>query len=141
MAMLVYEYDRPGEWSLGKRNEMEPRMWLVGGPPVSSYLSERYSVSVYVRSGSPPKGYVVLSPLGAVAFGPSSKVRVYYSVHSAADYRREHDLARRMPDEVFQEARTRDEYALVNPETGGYKLTAKEIPPGLRLLRPATESR
>jgi hypothetical protein len=72
------------------------RAWLLGpsGPPTDD--NPRFAAWLLVREGSPPKGYVILTPHSAIAVDAFKwRSRIFGTTHDCkVEFRREHALLR-----------------------------------------------
>ncbi len=96
-AWLIRQYEWNGKtwaaaWRGPTRNRPEIREWGYGIVVPDSYEENQYRVSAWVRLGSPPKGYVLETPVGAVAIDCYlDKTKSFLREHYCdVDYRAEH---------------------------------------------------
>lgn len=81
-ARLIHDYD-------GYRIHL--RKWAFGLAAPDSYQNPEYRTGVWVRLGSPPKGYVLDAPNFSLAVSVHGRTRRYVKFHICdVDYRPEH---------------------------------------------------
>ena len=86
-AWVIKQYDH---------HHLENRRWGIGIAHPDSYQDPAYRVTLYVRLGSPPKGYVIGTEDFAQGIGIGHLTKVFVRQHICeVDYRSEHAWARR----------------------------------------------